>query len=74
MSVAGSRFNVKYFDKDNETGLCHCMLLWSTSAQCDDFSVIACKAFIYAIFSKGLAVSHLRGRRQMNRKSDYFLN
>ena len=28
MSVAGSRLNVKYFDKDNETGLCHCRLFW----------------------------------------------
>lgn len=26
MSVAGSRLNVKYFDKDNETGLCLCRL------------------------------------------------
>lgn len=28
MSFAGSRLNVKYFDKDNETGLCHSRLFW----------------------------------------------
>lgn len=59
MYVTGSRLNVKYFDKDNETGLCHCRLFWLTSAPCDDHCV---QSFYLLYIFQNLAVSHLKGR------------
>lgn len=57
VSVAGSRLNVKYFDKDNETGLCHCRLFWQTSAQCDDLQSLRAKPLSILYFTKPCSVT-----------------
>lgn len=57
MCVAGSRLNVKYFDKDNETGLCHCRLFWLTSALCDDLQSLRAKLLSTLYFPKPCSVT-----------------
>lgn len=54
---AESRFNVKYFDKDNETGLCHCRLSQSTSDQCDDLQSLRAKPLSILYFPKPFSVT-----------------
>lgn len=63
MCIAGSRLNMKYFDKDNETGLCHCRLFWLTSAPCDDLQSLRAKLLSTLYFFQNLVVSHLKGKR-----------